>query len=88
MATITLTWVDTSNDDIGLISDVLHGCIYNPIRNEVIPIPPVKTRGDEEQDVELPASWQTTDHFHIWAAWRRADGLDASDTMYYVITTP
>lgn len=86
MKHIVLTWVDTSGDGVGLATDILHGAIYNVSKNIAIPIPPSIARSVETQSVEVPDTWAAVDVVHIWGAWRRADGLDASETMYALST--
>ena len=82
MATLTLTWVDTSGDGGGLASDILYGAIVNDTLKENISIPPLKTRADGLQTIVLPDGWAVGNSIYIYGAWRRADGLDCSDTMY------
>jgi hypothetical protein len=85
MASITkivLTWTNTAVVGVGLASDVLHGAIYNANREQWVSIPPLKTRADLTQEVDFPAEWDDSEDIHIYGAWRRADGLDCSETMY------
>ena len=85
IATITLDWTDTSAGGVGNADDVLYGALYCESQDEIIPIPATAKREDETLEIVGPDQWDTTDVIHIWGAWRQADGLDASDTLYAVI---
>lgn len=83
---VTITWTDTSGDGVGAIDDVLYGMLYNETKDEIQTITEAPERGDSNVVVEVPDGWEDSDTIHIYGAWRRADGLDASDTMYAVAT--
>lgn len=82
MASLTLTWTDTSGDGVGNATDILYGAIHSPDTNNVMAIPPLVARSVETQVIELPEGFSDGATLNVWAAWRRADGLDASDTMF------
>jgi hypothetical protein len=86
MATLTLTWTDTSGTTGGNATDILHGAIINSTKNESMSIPPLVTRSVETQVITLKTGWAKTDDLHLYGAWRTADGLETSDTMYALIT--
>jgi hypothetical protein len=85
MAKLTITWVDLSPAGNQLATDVLHGFIYNKTRVEQMSIPPLVARITELQEVDLLTGWTAADELHVYGAWRRADGLDASETMYFAL---
>jgi hypothetical protein len=87
MKTFTFTWVDTSGDGVGLPTDVFHGCIYNPSYKEFIPATAGRTRSQESCATPLPAHWTANGILDVYGAFRRADGLDSSETMYVRVST-
>jgi hypothetical protein len=82
MPTLTLTWTDESGTGVGLATDLVHGCIISDFDKEVIPIPLGATREDEEVAIPLPTHWHAENTLHCYIAFKRADGLDVSDTQY------
>lgn len=82
MAKITLTWVDNSPANNELATDILHGFIHNATRNENMSIAPDVARVTELKEVIFPAEWSANDELHVYTAFRRLDGLDASDTVH------
>jgi hypothetical protein len=85
MAHLTITWTDTSSSGLGLADDILHGAVYNATQDEVIAIPPTIARSVETQVITLPVGWVKTDTMHLYTSFRRADGLDCSDTGYTAV---
>lgn len=87
MAKITLTWVDSSPANNELATDVLHGFIHNATRNQNISIAPNTARATETKEVVFPANWSADEELHVYTAFRRLDGLDASDTVHLSFNT-
>jgi hypothetical protein len=85
MPKIVLTWTDTSGDGKGLATDQLYGMVVSVQHKSAFPIPFGATRADETLDVPIPADQVSAAGYAVYGAWRREDGLDASDTMYLEI---
>jgi hypothetical protein len=82
MAKVTLTWADNSPANNELATDILHGFVHNATRNANISIAPDTARVTEAKEIIFPLGWTSADEIHVYTAFRRLDGLDASDTVH------
>jgi len=81
---VKLTWTYTPGD--GLADDQDLCAIYNDTKKEQTAFQGANVREDEEETFDTSdLGWETTDKLYCYVSFKRADGLDVSNSQVIVI---